>query len=109
MFKNIFQTVVTKFLAAIFGFLVVVITSKFLGAEGKGLTSLIITTVAIIMLFNDIIGGTVLVYLVPRTDLLKLLVPAYGWGLLSCLALTFFFHQLAPIPENYSDDLFLLS
>src|SRR5687768_10361125 len=109
MFKKIFQTIVTKFLAAIFGFLVVVVTSKFLGAEGKGMTSLIITTVAIIMLVSDVIGGTVLVYLVPRTDLIKLLIPAYAWGLISCIGLSFLFHTLALIPNEYSQDLFFLS
>ncbi len=80
MLKRIASTFGTRFITALINFLVVVVVSQFLGAEGKGEQGLVITTIALILLFSNIIGGASLVYLAPRYQSRQLLVPAYIWS-----------------------------
>ncbi len=84
MFKNISTTFASNFVNALLNLLIAIVISQFLGAEGKGEQSIIITNISIILLINNIIGGATLVYLVPRFDNKKILLFSYLWAITIC-------------------------
>ena len=72
--------------------LVAIILSQYLGAEGKGTQGLIVTNIALILVFVNIVSGAVLVYLTPRYKSSLLIVPAYIWSVfIGILAILIFF------------------
>jgi len=106
--SKIIHTYWTRLLATAMVFAGVVLTSRYLGAEGKGVTSLITTNLLFITLANEFIGGVSLIYLVPRRSLVTLLAPAVLFTLLDSLLLAGFFHLMRIIPEEYSLHLYFL-
>ena len=63
---------------------VVWLTARYLGAAARGQVSLFVTDTAALLLFTGLLGGSSLIYLVPRRNVWHLLAPAYGWALLVC-------------------------
>ncbi len=102
MFKKILGTVGAKFSAALFGFIIVIINSRVLGAEGVGTISLIILSITIILLINSFVGGPALVYLTPRFPLFKLLLPSYLWAVFVAFSATAFMYRFSLLPREYS-------
>jgi O-antigen/teichoic acid export membrane protein len=94
MLKKIAITFGSKVFVAITNLLSVVLISRYLGAEGKGQTSLIITGIAMVLLFSNMLGGATLVYFVPRYNLRKLLIVSYSWSFFVCLVCLFLFQSL---------------
>lgn len=109
MFNKIFFTFSTRFLAAILNFLIVVITAKYLGAENRGIISLIVLGITINLMVNNLIGGSALVYLVPRGSVFKLFVPSYIWAIVSSFVLTLVLRYFKLIPLDFSAHIFFLS
>jgi O-antigen/teichoic acid export membrane protein len=70
--------------SAIISLLIAVVISQYLGAGGKGEQGIIITTIALILIFANIIGGASLVYLTPKLPLKKLILPSYIWSVIVC-------------------------
>ena len=68
MLRKIIQTIFSKGIISIINFLVVLITARYLGAEGRGQISILFLNVTAILLFNDIIGGSALVYIIPKKN-----------------------------------------
>jgi hypothetical protein len=66
MLKNIVQTVLSKLFTSGLLFISVVLSTQFLGASGRGEISLIMASSGIILLVNGLVGGSALVYLLPR-------------------------------------------
>ena len=81
--RNIAGTFGTRIVAAIINLAIAIMLSRFLGPEGKGEQSLIITTITFILVFANIIGGATLVYLSPRHDHASLILPSYLWTILA--------------------------
>lgn len=106
---KIIHTYWTKLLAAAFAFLAVVLTARCLGAEGKGLTSLITTNLLFMSLANEVVGGVSLIYLIPRRQPLALLFSALLFTLIDSLLLAVVFHILQIIPKTYTVHLYLLA
>ena len=90
-------------------FISVALASRYLGAEGKGLTSLITTNLLFICLANEFVGGVSLIYLIPRRQPMALLIPAFIFTLIDSLLLTSFFHFLEIVPKEYSVHLYFLA
>lgn len=82
MFQKIFKTFGVKLSSAILNLLIAVVVSQYLGSEGKGEQGLIITTIAFILIFSNIVGGASLVYLTPRLPVKKLILLSYVWTLI---------------------------
>lgn len=85
MFKNIYTTFATNFASALLNLIIAVVISQTLGAEVKGEQSIILTNIVIILLFNNIIGGATLVYIIPRYNNRKVMLYSYLWALIICL------------------------
>lgn len=101
MIKNIFSTFTSRFLSAAFGFVLIIVLSNTLGADGKGEASLILTTVTVILLFCDFVGGSALIYLGPRHSNFQLAFSSYIWSFLICIASYFALFFLKILPEQY--------
>ncbi|WP_046245939.1 lipopolysaccharide biosynthesis protein [Hymenobacter terrenus] len=84
MIKRILQHFAARVLTAGLSFVVVWLTARYLGAAGRGQVSLFFTDMAGLVLLAGLVGGSSLIYLVPRRNVWHLLPPAYGWaGLVS--------------------------
>ena len=88
MFKNLLNTITTRFLTAVVTFIIVTISSRQLGAAGFGTISLLILNISIVAIVSGIIGSAGLVYLSPRHDLFKLFVISYIWSIISSIVVT---------------------
>ncbi len=120
MLKKVLGTITTRFIIAILTLAMVLINARVLGPEKVGTISLVILAITIIQLLNSFVGGSALIYLVPRLELIKLLIPAYLWALFTAVAGTGLLSvfQLFPkdlvihihiIPEGYFRHVMLLS
>jgi O-antigen/teichoic acid export membrane protein len=85
MIKRILQHFAARVLTAGLSFVVVWLTARYLGATGRGQVSLFFTDVSGLALLAGLVGGSSLIYLVPRRNVWLLLLPAYGWGFLVSL------------------------
>jgi O-antigen/teichoic acid export membrane protein len=85
MIKRILQHFAARVLTAGLSFVVVWLTARYLGAGGRGQVSLFFTDVSGLALLAGLVGGSSLIYLVPRRNVWLLLLPAYGWGALVSL------------------------
>lgn len=89
MFNKILNTFGTRLLSAFLNLLITIIISRFLGPEGKGEQGIIIATIAYILVFANLMGGSAIVYLVPRFSSSVIILPAYIWSVLTSIG--FFF------------------
>jgi O-antigen/teichoic acid export membrane protein len=85
MKKKILNTFITRLSAAVINFIIVILLSQQLGAHGKGEASLILASIAFIIIFCDFAGGASLVYLAPRYNNFQLLTGSYLWSVFVCL------------------------
>lgn len=82
MFRKIINTFGTRLLGAILNFLIAVVISQSVGDVGKGEQALLLMAITFVLIFSDIVSGSSIVYLTPKHDFRKLLLPAYLWSLL---------------------------
>lgn len=92
MLRKIIHTIFSKGIISIINFLVVLITARYLGADGRGQISILFLNVTVILLFNDIIGGSALVYIIPKKNPYSLLLPALFTGVITGITFPLFFH-----------------
>ncbi len=109
MFKKIISTFSTRLLASVFSFLIIILSTKFLGAEGRGEISILLLGITIITMVSNIFGGTALIYLLPRFDFFKLFVPAITWSVLCSVVFSFVLRNLNLIPPGSTIDILILS
>jgi O-antigen/teichoic acid export membrane protein len=109
MIKNIIQTLFTKGFVAVINFIILIVSSKFLGISTRGEISLFILNIANIQIINEVFTGYTLVYFVPKFNLKKIFVYGVVWTLaattLSNLAIFLLDKEIA----GYEIDLFFLS
>ncbi|MCL2289786.1 MAG: polysaccharide biosynthesis C-terminal domain-containing protein [Bacteroidetes bacterium] len=82
MLHKIINTIGTRGISALLTFLITVIISQALGAAGKGEQAILLTTIAFVLIFSDIVSGKTLVYLTPIHAFSALFLPSYLWSLL---------------------------
>ncbi|GAA3956804.1 lipopolysaccharide biosynthesis protein [Hymenobacter antarcticus] len=82
MIKRILQHFAARVLTAGLSFAVVWLTARYLGAAGRGQVSLFFTDMSGLVLLSGLVGGSSLIYLVPRRNVWHLLPPAYAWAAL---------------------------
>jgi len=101
--KSISITFISKFLSALLNLYIITLLSRELGAEGKGLCSLIITIISVGQVFCDIIGGATFTYLAPRANFKKLLFQSYVWIFIIC----FFVQKFSSLHLGKGSDFFV--
>ena len=109
MLKKIIGTAGSRIIIAMITFSIVVINARMLGSEGVGEIALIVLGITIILLISNFVGGGALVYLIPRYDPFKLIVPAYAWAFLSSVIGAYFLSYFKLIPVDYTKHVLFLS
>jgi len=109
MFKKILSTFGTKFITAILAFVVTILTTRYLGAEGRGIIGLLNATIGIFIMVSGFIGGSNLVYLVPRKKLFPLIIPSYIWVLIVSITGLFILKLTSIVPYNIVIHVFFLA
>jgi O-antigen/teichoic acid export membrane protein len=109
MLNKIFGTLGSKVLISVCNFAILILTTQYLGAEGRGYISLLITNLTLIQLINQIISGPAYVYLVPRKPIEQLLLPGYAWAVISAIITTLALLALGQIPLEWQWHHILLS
>jgi len=109
MIRNIAGTIITRFINALISFTAMIIISRNFGAEGIGTIGLIVLGITIIVLINNFVGGSSLVYLVPRYDMYRLIIPSYIWALFSSIPVSFLLSLANLIPVEFTYHVLLLS
>lgn len=97
MGKLILLTFTSRFFSAAINFGIIVLLSRFLGPEGKGLASRLLVTVSGIQICCDFMGGAAMVYLSSRFRLRDLIVPAWIWAAVVCAAALLVVHASDPV------------
>jgi O-antigen/teichoic acid export membrane protein len=94
MLDKIINTIGAKGLSALLSFFIAIIISQTLGDVGKGEQTLLLTNIAFILIFSDIVSGKTLVYLTSKHSFSVLFFFSYLWSLLigifSWVILSFF-------------------
>ncbi len=108
MLKKIAGTVVSRLLIAIISFLLVILTTNYIGAEGYAIILLIVLGIALILIANNLICGAI-IYFTPRTEVFRLLVPAYVWALFTSATGAYILKIFKLIPDEYMFDVMLLT
>jgi len=94
MAKNaVMGTLGARITAAVAGFGTVVLCSHVLGAEGRGMLSVLLAYVQLIIIGSEFVGGSTLVNLTPQYGIRRLLPTAYGWLFLVCCGTWLWFLQ----------------
>ena len=100
MFNKILTTFGTKIVAAALNFLIAIIISQTLGDTGSGTQSLVVATIAFILIFSEIVCGASIIYLAPRHSFKKILVASVVWAALIAVVMGFgirlFYPKLEP-------------
>ena len=101
MLQRILRHFTARVLTAGLSFAVVWLTARYLRAAGRGQISLFFTDVSGLALLAGLVGGSSLIYLVPRRNLWLLLRPAYAWGALVSLGGAAIITLLRPVGAAY--------
>ncbi|MCB0820777.1 MAG: hypothetical protein KDC13_09145, partial [Bacteroidetes bacterium] len=88
MLRLMLMTLASRLTTAVVNFGTIMLLSRKLGPEGKGIATLMLVIVISVQLICDFMGGAAMVYLAPRYRLRNILIPAWSW--------TAFWSLLAP-------------
>jgi len=109
MLKKILSTFSAQLLSGLIGILIIVLTARYLGAEGRGVISILVFNISLILMFNNFVGGGALVYLTSRENFGRLITASYLWALISALGVSALLTFSGLSPDNFAVHLFLLS
>jgi O-antigen/teichoic acid export membrane protein len=101
MLKRIASTFITKILSGIINLVIAVLISNWIGAEGKGVQGLYLTTLTLSITALSILGLMPLTYLYPRKPSLNYYVIVYVWSVFSSLALYVFLKLVPLVNDDY--------
>lgn len=109
MLYKIIETIVTKGFTSFCNLLILLITTNYLGAAGRGEMAIVILGISIVAIFQNIFSGSAITYFTPKFEAKKLIFTAAIWNLIVSFSLPFLLIFLDLFPENYKRDLFFLS
>jgi O-antigen/teichoic acid export membrane protein len=113
MFRKILNTIVTKVLAAVISLVTIIVINRYLKTEGLGFISLFTNIVFIINLFNGFIGGSAIVYLIPKNRSGRYIINILKVNYVGIVLLTFFvlliFKCTKSIDDKYLPHLYVLT
>lgn len=106
---KIFHTLITRSATLLFNFLIVLGISRVLGTDGKGESTLIITSIYLIVFLANMAGGKAIIYLAPRYSSLQLLFQNYVGIAISILMAWLFLENTEFIDASKTPHILLLS
>lgn len=109
MFKKVSSTFFIKIIIAVLNLAIVIILSRSIGASGKGEASIIVTSIAMVLLACNMIGGSSLVYFVPRYNTFLLFLISNLWSVLICITAYITLQFVPLIPQQFITSVIILS
>lgn len=100
MLYKIIHTVGGRAILGICNLAVLLITTRWLGAEIKGEISLLVLDISFVVILSGFIGGPSLVYLGSRVGRGEILLFSYLWAIVSSLAVGLACYFTGTIPDN---------
>lgn len=82
MLRKILGNFGVRLISAVVNLMIAVVVSQYLGASGKGEQSLVLTMIAIVTIFDNMVGGASIVYLTNKLRIRELFVASYFWTLI---------------------------
>jgi O-antigen/teichoic acid export membrane protein len=109
MVRKIVGTISTRIIIALVALSIILINGWYLGADKVGTISLIILAITLVQMLNNFVGGGALVFLLPRTDLVTLFIPAYLWSFVTSVGGSFILGFFSLIPIGFFWHVVILS
>lgn len=108
MISKIVNTILSRFAGVLISFLLIMFSSRLLGAEGRGLVSLLTFNITLVAMFSNIVGGGALVYIIPRNNFRKTFIISIGWNIfISVLSWPIFVYS-GLLPAQFVSDFLIL-
>jgi O-antigen/teichoic acid export membrane protein len=109
MFRKILGNFGVRLISAVVNLMIAVVVSQYLGASGKGEQSLVLTMIAIVTIFDNMVGGASIVYLTNKLRIRELFVASYIWTFIVSVIsyIVLFFAEL--VPEKFILSVVILS
>lgn len=101
MFRNIIQSLFAKGLVAVVNFIILIISSRYLGVSSRGDIGIMILNISIIQIINEVFTGYTLVYFIPRFDLKKIMAVGLVYTLIACSLTNTVFYFIGKCVEGY--------
>ena len=101
MIKTITNTTFTLGTIAVMNFILVATVSKILLKEGVSEMGLIVLGISFIVMINNLVGGSSLVYLASRKSIKSLLKISYSWAIISSLFMSAILYVFDLAPREY--------
>ena len=98
-----------RLISAIFNLLIAILVSRYVGAAGKGEQSIVLAMVAIITIFDNMVGGASIVYLASRLNRKNLFLASYLWTILVSVVTYFLLIFVPLVHERYILSVVVLS
>lgn len=101
MIKTISNTTITLGIIAVLNFVIVATISNILLKEGVSQMGLIVLGISFIVMINNLVGGSSLVYLASRKSVKSLLKISYFWAVISSLLMSSILYVFELAPREY--------
>lgn len=101
MIKTISNTTFTIGAISVLNFVLITLVSNFLFKEGVAEMGLIVLGISFIVMINNLVGGSSLVYLASRESLFTLLIVSYSWAVVSSLLMGMILFIFNLVPYEY--------
>lgn len=103
MLLKIIETIFSKGISALCNFLILLISTHYLGATGRGEMAILVLGIALVGIIQSIASGAVITYLIPRFSAKKLVLVATTWNAVLALLLSpiLVFFELFPATYLY--------
>jgi O-antigen/teichoic acid export membrane protein len=95
--------------SGILSLVIAIVLSNYLGATGKGLQGLILTSISIMIVFAGIVGSGGLTYLLPRLHFAIVIVPSYLWSVVVVCIMWIGLNFSNIIPNEFNVHVVILS
>ncbi|MFM1947666.1 MAG: hypothetical protein RL207_1949 [Bacteroidota bacterium] len=109
MVRKILGNFGVRLLSAIMNLMIAVVVSQYIGATGKGEQSLVLTMIAIVTIFDNMVGGASIVYLTNKLRIRELFFAAYLWTFLVSVVCYFILLHMELVPAKFIISVLILS
>ncbi len=109
MIRKILSTTAARLIIAPTNLAIVWLAARTLGAEGMGTISLFVLGNSILQMISAMVGGSALVYLVPRHPLIQLLIPSWLWAIVVSVAGSLLLGLFGLVPQELVFSLAVIS
>ncbi|MFM6935690.1 MAG: polysaccharide biosynthesis C-terminal domain-containing protein [Flavobacteriales bacterium] len=109
MVRKILGNFGVRLMSAIINLMIAIVVSQYLGATGKGEQSIVLTMIAIVTIFDNMVGGASIVFLTNKLPIRELFFVSYIWTIFVSLLSYVVLITLNLVPSQFTLSVVLLS